>query len=58
MSVHKNGSKHIPVTKAPDERLSAIFGPVRGIVKLPGVPNNLIEELRDPDWVRSRAWAS
>lgn len=43
------------VAVTPDEGLRAVLGPVGRVVEGPRVPDNLVEELRDLDWVRRRA---
>ncbi len=46
------------VTRAEVEGLRAIGGPLRLVVELGGIPDNLVHQLRDPDGVRRRARAA
>ena len=45
------------VTIAPYERLAAVLGPEALVVEGSGVPDDLVEKLRNLDWVASRAGA-
>jgi hypothetical protein len=46
------------VTGAENEGLRAVGGPLRLVVELGGVPDDLVHELRDADRVRRRAVAA